>query len=106
MLKIAFIGGIIILSITGQAYATETTIEQAGQQFSTDTVAVKVGDIIAFSNKDDVSHNIHVQDSSGDTEDKGIQKPGEVIKHTFAKAGDYEVRCAIHPRMKLAVKVQ
>jgi len=42
----------------------------------------------------------------GDSEDKGIQKPGENIEHVFTKPGIYKERCNIHSTMKLDVTVQ
>ena len=32
--------------------------------------------------------------------------PGDVLKVAFAKPGSYQVRCAIHPKMKIDVTVQ
>jgi len=88
------------------ANAADVPVDQAGQKFNPDSITVKAGDSVTFTNKDDVTHNIHVITSGGDSEDKGLQKPGENIKETFAKAGDYQVRCSIHPKMKMTVTVQ
>jgi plastocyanin len=95
-----------LLCCVTAAKADDVNITQANQQFSDDAIKIKAGDTVIFKNADTVTHNIQVVNSDGDTEDKGLQKPGENIKETFAKAGDYKVRCGIHPSMKLKISVQ
>ena len=104
-MRAASLTGVFLYLFIAQAQAAETSIDQAGQQFSQSSLSLKAGDTIVFTNKDDVTHNVKIINGD-DTDDKGLQKPGEVIKTTFAKAGDYRVRCAIHPKMKIDVKVQ
>ena len=89
----------LFATVASAAYASHTT-------FDMDSASVKVGDTITFANKDDVTHNINVTSPDGDNDDKGLQKPGQDIKATFAKAGVYKVHCAIHPKMKMEVTVQ
>lgn len=96
----------LMVTFSMAAYAAEQTVTQSHTTFDVDELTVKAGDIINFSNKDDVTHNIQVVNDSGDVDDKGLQKPGEIIKETFAKAGSYKIRCAIHPKMKMKVTVQ
>jgi plastocyanin len=36
----------------------------------------------------------------------GSQQPGHVLKVKFDKAGKIDVRCAMHPKMKMSVNVQ
>ena len=105
MHKLVVTAGIFFSLFIAQAQAADTAVDQAGQQFSQSSLTLKAGDSISFTNKDDVTHNIKIINGD-DTEDKGIQKPGQVIKATFAKAGTYQVRCAIHPKMKIDVTVQ
>jgi plastocyanin len=88
------------------AWAADTTVTQSHTSFDVDSATVKAGDSITFTNKDDVTHNIQVVDADENLEDKGLQKPGQDIKETFAKPGTYKVRCAIHPKMKMTVTVQ
>ena len=104
MRKFFVIGILALIPIC--AFATETTITQSHTSFDVDEATVKAGDTVIFSNKDDVTHNIQVSNSDGDTDDKGLQKPGEVIKQTFTKPGEYKVHCAIHPKMKMKITVQ
>jgi plastocyanin len=55
-------------------------------------------------NDDTVSHNI-ISTSKGNEFNLGSQPPGTSTDVTFKEAGDVLVLCAIHPRMKLTVKV-
>ena len=85
--------------------AAEIAVDQSGQQFSTRNLAVKVGDMLKFTNSDDVTHNISISSDDGD-DDLGLQKPGESISTKMTHAGDYSVYCHIHPKMKMKVQVQ
>jgi plastocyanin len=106
MQRILFLIILAILCLPAVAKAADVNITQANQQFSEDAIKIKAGDTVLFKNDDTVTHNIQVVNSDGDANDKGLQKPGEIIKETFAKAGSYKVRCGIHPSMKLKVSVE
>ena len=93
--------GVLIL----RASATDTDIDQRAIRFSMQSVSIRAGDVLRFHNKDDVTHNLMVIDSDDDPEDQGLQKPGVVVTKKFDQAGTFEVRCAIHPRMKMTVTV-
>ena len=97
---------LMLLAVSAAAWAANTTITQSHTSFDSDEVTLKAGDTITFVNKDDVTHNIQIVDSSGNNEDKGLQKPNENITATFAQKGEYKIRCAIHPKMKMAVTAQ
>lgn len=101
ILAAAILGVTLIVA----ASAAETDIDQRGIRFSRSDIEVKVGDILHFHNHDDVTHNIMVIDADDEPEDQGLQKPGEVITTHFDEAGTFQVRCAIHPKMKMTVTV-
>lgn len=90
--------------LLGLVMATQVVVTQKGKQFSTDTLNIKVGDTIAFKNEDDTSHNVF-SSSEGMKFNLGIQKAGEQQTKTFDAPGEGEIRCAIHPKMKLKVVV-
>ena len=106
MRKAVVLVGSGILAFAALAQAAETSVDQVGQKFSQPSVTLKIGDIMHFMNRDDVIHNINVIDADGDATDKGLQKPGETIEQNFTAAGAFVVRCSIHPKMKMSVKVQ
>ena len=99
------ITGLFIAAFAAQAQAADVQVDQAGQQFSQSSLTLKAGDTIVFTNKDDVKHNVKILNGD-DVDDKGLQSPGGIIKATFAKPGTYQVRCGIHPKMKIDVTVQ
>lgn len=79
-------------------------ISQKDKTFAPGAVEVKVGQPIEIQNDDATIHNAYCH--SGDFKyNSGPQQPGTRARFTFTKPGFYEVRCAIHPKMKLAVTV-
>jgi len=105
---IATIAPFAVLIIVGasRAWAADVDVDQQGIRFSQPSVTLKVGDTMHFHNHDDVTHNIMVIDSDDEPEDQGLQKPGVVIHKQFTDAGTFQVRCAIHPKMKMTVTVE
>lgn len=103
MIKRSALALLAIALLAGTAIAAETVVTQSHTTFDVDSLSVNAGDTIVFKNADDVTHNIQVVNGDGDVDDKGLQKPGQEIKATLAQKGDYKVRCAIHPKMKMTV---
>lgn len=88
------------------AKAGNLTIDQSGQRFSEKTVALKPGETLVFSNRDDVTHNVTVIDNDEEVTDLGLQKPGENLTYRFDKNGRFKARCSIHPGMKMTINVK
>ena len=84
------------------AFAAGTTIMQKGRAFRPGEVTINRGDSLTFTNEDSFVHQIYL-DGQFDSEEKG---PGEVITQTFTRSGTFQVRCHIHPTMKLTVHVK
>jgi len=99
LLSLAIIGGLS----TG-AFAATQVIHQQGRAFSSDSLTVKKGEAVTFLNDDSVPHNI-MSASKGNEFNLGSQAPGSSTDVTFKESGDVAVICAIHPRMKMTVKV-
>jgi plastocyanin len=97
-LGIAFAGGSLV------AFAADHSIMQKGKTFSESAITIEKGDIVVFVNDDGVTHNVMSTDS-GNEFNIGSQPPGVSTPVTFDKAGTFTILCAIHPRMKLLVKV-
>jgi plastocyanin len=102
---LAAAAAVLLLTAAG-VRAASTSVDQSGQQFSEKSLSLKVGDVLVFNNKDDVSHNITVVDDDDDAADLGLQKPGQNLSYTFDKSGRFKVRCSIHPSMKMNVTVK
>ena len=77
------------------------TIVQSGRTFHPAEVTINRGESLTFTNNDEFIHQIFV---SGlfDSEEKN---PGENLTESFTQAGTFDVRCHIHPKMKLVVHV-
>src|SRR5436305_14430868 len=86
------------------AMAANLSISQKGRAFSAESVTIKKGESVTFVNDDTVPHNI-VSTSAGNEFNLGSQPPGAATDVTFKQAGDVQVICAIHPRMKMTVQV-
>lgn len=98
----------------GSAFAADHTIIQkdkkffhknaAGELKTIKNLEIKKGDNIVFINEDKIAHNVYGKGGSFKFE---IPKQVTGQKDTigFSETGKTKIRCAIHPRMKLNVKV-
>jgi plastocyanin len=84
--------------------AEDHVITQRDKSFSQERITLRAGDRIVFKNDDSVSHNVFSR-SPGSEFEVRAQLPGQESPVTFANPGQAEVRCAIHPSMKLRVTV-
>lgn len=71
------------------------------KKYTVPALKIKTGDVIHFNNVDSVKHNVMLEDHFN-----FIQEPGSRESYQFQKAGEYDVRCAIHPKMKIKVTVE
>ena len=80
-------------------------IVQKGRAFGVGEITISRGDTLLFTNEDEFLHQIYVA-SGGMTFDSNEQAPGQTIDVNFPSAGTFAVRCHIHPKMLLTVRVQ
>jgi plastocyanin len=112
ILRTATLAGAALLALglsLGAALAQSGGAPVVGQKdktFSQEAVTLKAGGSIRFVNDDTVAHNITVREAGGPSRAGALQRPGEESTVAFPNAGEHEVRCAIHPRMRMAVTVQ
>ena len=64
----------------------------------------KVGEAITFVNEDPFGHNAYSA-TAGGVFDIGLQGTGERKPIRFSAAGTFEVRCRIHPKMKMQIVI-
>ena len=95
---------LLALAATASAAAVHRII-QRGRAFSVPEVTIAQGDIVQFTNDDEFLHQIYV-DSSQMSFDSDEQPPGQTIEVRFPLPGIFSVRCHIHPKMLLTVRVQ
>lgn len=88
------------------AFAAEIAVVQKDKQFDKKEVTIDVGDTINFKNDEkDITHNVFSLGPKNTFELK-TQAPGKASAVTFKEEGETDVECAIHPGMKLKVKVK
>jgi plastocyanin len=101
-------GAALLAALVSQlpgAAAAQEVIVQKDRTFSTEKVVVHAGDRLVFRNEDSVSHNVFSRTPGFEFEVK-VQLPGQDTAVSFDRPGTAEVRCAIHPEMKLTVVVE
>jgi plastocyanin len=80
-------------------------VSQQGRDFQPKQIVVRRGDTVQIVNDDaDLLHHAYI---SSDTfnYDSGDMDPGSKADVTFPVAGEFNILCGIHPKMKLTVKV-
>jgi len=104
MVRAGLLAAAIVMA-SGIVDAAEYTISQKGKQFSVTTLSAQVGDTVVFNNDDIFAHNIY-SDTPGIEFDFRKQMPGEKDVLVLDKAVVFDVKCAIHPRMKMTITVK
>jgi len=97
----------ILLSVVFIARSGGTedfTISQHNKVLSMSQIDIHVGDQITFVNEDNVNHSLYSETPGADFE--VLQRPGQSFTRRFSQPGVVVVRCAIHPGMKLTVRVR
>jgi plastocyanin len=95
----------LILSIGAVMAANMIHIVQNHRAFNTTSLQIARGDTVRFDNSDQFRHQIYV-DSPAFTFESDEQEPGTNVDILFSKAGLFQVRCHIHPKMLLQVEVR
>ena len=80
-------------------------VVQKRRSFGTTAMTISKGDSIVFVNGDPFAHNVYSKEPRGFL-DLGIQEEGDRQAVLFDKPGAFDLRCRIHPRMRLKVTVQ
>ena len=104
-MKIAYAIVLAAALAPSAALAGDIEIGQKNKQFSSQAVTASVGDTIVFKNDDSVAHNVH-SSTNGHRFNLGLQKPGDSARLELSEDGTIEIRCAVHPKMKMTVTVK
>jgi plastocyanin len=98
---------LLLALLGGPAFGADEahTIVQKGRAFHPGEVSINHGESLTFTNNDDFIHQIYVQ-SPNFSFDSDERNPGQDITETFTTPGTFEVRCHIHPKMRLVVHVK
>lgn len=101
-------GAALVMALGSIAVVAQSqfVISQKGREFRPGTITIKRGDSVQVVNDDaDLRHHAYV-DADNFKFDSGDQEPGSKTNIAFPVAGDFDVLCAIHPKMKLVVHVK
>jgi plastocyanin len=101
----AVIAAALLLVATAVFAAAVHRIAQRGRAFSLSQITIARGDSLLFTNDDEFLHQIYV-DSRNMNVDSDEQPPGQAIEVSFPRSGSFSVRCHIHPKMLLIVRVE
>jgi plastocyanin len=87
------------------ASAEDITISQKNKRFAPKRAEVKVGDTLLFVNDDRYAHNLY-SETPGHEFNVRKMMPGDQHSLKLKKNGTFEIRCVIHPRMKMTVSAE
>ena len=88
----------LLLLVPLPALADQTVV-QKGRRFNPAEVTIHRGESLTFTNDDEFIHQVYAEGLF----DSDERLPGQALVENFSKAGTFEVRCHIHPKMKLVV---
>jgi plastocyanin len=95
----------VLFATASLAYAASRhVVGQKGALFSPGKMSVTVGDVVVFKNDDGVTHHIY-SSTKGQEFNLETTVPGQDVRHTFAMPGRVDIRCGLHPGMRLVVTV-
>ena len=104
-LSVCIVG--LLIGATSLVYtaAAQHVVGQKGRLFKPGVMTVKAGDVVGFENNDNVTHHIY-SSTKGQEFNLETMKIGEQSPYAFPKKGRVEVRCGLHPGMRLIVNVE
>lgn len=106
ILAFALGAGVAGMGVWATYAQSQNVVSQKGRQFNPGEMTITKGDAILIVNDDgDLRHHAYV-DSDKFKYDLGDQEPGSKTSVKFPVAGNFDVLCAIHPKMRLTVHVK
>jgi plastocyanin len=96
--------GLFVLVVVVGGSSSGHTITQKDKQFSHAALTIQAADSVTFKNSDVVAHNVFSR-SAANVFNLKAQAPGTSSSVAFEHEGIVEVRCAIHPMMRLTITV-
>lgn len=87
------------------AQAPVFRVSQKGLTFNPASMVARVGTSVEFTNDDNVVHNVYSASAAGPFDLKA-QYPGDATTVVLGRRGVLDVRCALHPRMRMSITVE
>lgn len=100
------VSSIIALAGCSDAASSTYQVSQRGRDFQPNQISIRRGETVRVVNDDaDLLHHVYI---ASDTFrfDSNDMEPGSKVDIKFPAAGDFNVLCGIHPKMKLSVHVE
>ncbi len=104
IVAVAIVLGASIVA-TNDAAAGEYVVSQKKRKFTPKKLVAKIGDKVVFLNDDRFAHNLY-SETPGHEFSVRKQMPGDRHSVTLDRKGVFEVRCAIHLRMRMKITVE
>ena len=99
---LAFVGGASWAASNSPAMQ----VSQRGRDFQPNQISIKRNDMVRIINDDaDLLHHAYISSEKFSFDSSDIE-PGGKVDIKFPVAGDFNVLCGIHPKMKLSVHVE
>ncbi len=102
MTKTLFLAAPIAVLLAILPAFAATIVVQKNRAFRPVEISIAKGDTVTFTNNDSYIHQVYVEGLFDSTE----KSPGENLNEPFPDAGTFQVRCHIHPTMKMTVRVR
>ena len=99
-MKKIFLALALLAPLAAVAQPTHVIV-QKGRRFTPVQITINRGDSLTFTNEDEFIHQMY-SEGLFDSDEKN---PGEKLVQPFTRSGTFDVKCHIHPKMKLEVKV-
>ncbi|WP_425411156.1 cupredoxin domain-containing protein [Hyphococcus sp.] len=96
-----------VLGVIAPASAQDSSkieISQKDRRFHPAAISVPRNSTLYVLNDDKFTHHVFFN-KGGKQFDSGEQPPGETVSLTMDEPGEFEVLCAIHPKMRLKISV-
>ena len=94
---------------TGAKHTEETgetlMVDIPDISFEPETVTVKAGTTVEWTNSDDIPHTVTKDGGPGDDFNSGSIAPGDTFEQTFHDKGKIDYVCTIHPGQEGSVTV-
>ena len=92
------------ITISGETTAKTYNIKIENSEFIPNSITIKRGDTIIWTNTGSVKHTI--TSDAGDELDSELVAKGQSYSHKFDEAGEFSYHCTPHPYMKATVIVE
>jgi plastocyanin len=95
----------IVAAAGSLLYAGQHAVSQKARLFSPGAITINVGDTVIFKNDDSVTHHVYSA-TRGQEFELETAEPGDDARQTFTKRGRAEIRCGLHPGMRMIVNIK